>query len=76
MTKEPGDSRDPIRDFAQLDRVGALITPILTYEWKEKFIDAVLQAGSIDAMPEPFKAWCLNPGQIPNEYLELMDKER
>lgn len=64
------------RDFAELDQVGALIAPRLTHTWKEKFIDAALQAGSIDKMPEPFKAWCLNPDQIPNEYLEAMDKEK
>ena len=62
--------REAMQAYARLDQVGALITPRLTWQAREAFLDAVLASGSIAAMPEPFRSWCEDPDNIPNEFLE------
>ena len=58
-----------VQAYAELDQVGVAITPRLKTEYARQFRDAVLKYGSIPNMPEPFRSWCLDPDDIPDEYL-------
>lgn len=56
-------------EFCRLDQIGASIAPLLNQETKALFLEAVMIAGSIDALVEPYKSWCTG-SPIPDDVLE------
>ena len=60
-----------IAAFNELDRRLGTLVQLLNREYRGKVTRAAMLAGSIDAMPEPYKSWlsASSMSEIPNEAL-------
>lgn len=63
---------DRIAEFARLDGLIGQVKHVFNVEVQEELVEAARKAGSIDAMPEPYKSWlsASSIDDLPPEVLE------